>query len=257
MIEISSGGDGVPGGYNGYFVAYDDHGKRLGYLDYQIADRGDTVVIAMVEVEPAARRQGIGLALVQRLQDEFSGRRGTIPDLPDYTPEYRRIVWGYTTDEGNALRRAWELRVHNRGQYRRRGRGLRVRAAERRGMRRDRPGYGYHFTSPQYMPSIAAHGLRGSERHPNDWRLYFTLTERGTGYMDADAYGFCRRGVLIRFPITALPVAMGADTQPGYANDRIARSDKPFVVPPTALEFRGCEDRRWRRITRWPAGGYE
>jgi GNAT superfamily N-acetyltransferase len=95
-LEFSSGGDAVPGGYNGYFVARDAAGRRLGYLDYQmITDPqwdDQMVEIAMVEVIETERRQGIGLALVERLQQEY----------PD-----RQIDWGYLTPEGMALRAAW------------------------------------------------------------------------------------------------------------------------------------------------------
>ena len=97
-IEFSSGGDAVPGGYNGYFVARDTKGQRLGYLDYQLTtdERWDGVVlIAMVEVEVEWRGRGVGMALVERLQQEF--------------PE-RAIDWGYLTPEGASLREAWEKR---------------------------------------------------------------------------------------------------------------------------------------------------
>lgn len=99
QVEFSSGGDAVPGGYNGYFVARDGQGRRLGHLDYQLITdaRWDDgmVAIAMVEVETAERRRGLGMALVERLQGEF--------------PE-RSIDWGYLTPEGMGLKQAWDRR---------------------------------------------------------------------------------------------------------------------------------------------------
>lgn len=85
-IKILTGGDAVPGGYNGYFVAYDEtSGEKMGYLDYQSA--GDDVKIAMVEVEPAHRRKGVATVLLAALRNDF-------PDA--------RIDPGYTTPDGNA-----------------------------------------------------------------------------------------------------------------------------------------------------------
>lgn len=96
---FASGGDAVPGGYNGSLYLRDTEDRTVGILDYQICtdprwDDG-TVLIAMIEVPEAERRKGRGTALIQRLQDEF--------------PE-RRIDWGYMTPEGAALRRSWESR---------------------------------------------------------------------------------------------------------------------------------------------------
>lgn len=65
-IKIQQAGDAVPGGYNGFYAAFDlSTRKRMGYLDYQSAPRIDTIygvdfesydiTIAMVEVEPEYR----------------------------------------------------------------------------------------------------------------------------------------------------------------------------------------------------------
>jgi GNAT superfamily N-acetyltransferase len=90
-IHFESGGDAVPGGYNGYFVAYDEAtGKKMGYIDFQSA-KGYPVTIAMIEVEPEFQRQGVATALVRRLQQDF----------PD-----QELEWGMTTPEGEALRKA-------------------------------------------------------------------------------------------------------------------------------------------------------
>jgi GNAT superfamily N-acetyltransferase len=90
-LRFESGGDAVPGGYNGYFVAYDKAtGAKMGYLDYQSAP-GMNPLIAMVEVEPAYRRQGVATALVRRMQEDFPGQE---------------IEWGMMTPEGVALRDA-------------------------------------------------------------------------------------------------------------------------------------------------------
>jgi len=106
-IKFDSGGDGVPGGYNGYFVAYDKNtGDKLGYIDYQTATGDKSVLISMVKTEPEHRGKGVGLALVQRLQDEFSG--GPHPDIPSYLTDRKTIEWGMMTDEGAKLKEAWE-----------------------------------------------------------------------------------------------------------------------------------------------------
>lgn len=90
--DFRSGGDAVPGGYNGYFAL---PGK--GYVDYQtVTDpryADNTVLIAMVEVQPEARRQGVGMALLERVAKDF--------------PEHK-LLFGYTTPEGEALKQAWD-----------------------------------------------------------------------------------------------------------------------------------------------------
>ncbi len=60
--------------YNGYFIAYAADGTPAGYLDYQSASGDDQVLIAMVEVRPAHRRQGLATLLLARLREEFPGR---------------------------------------------------------------------------------------------------------------------------------------------------------------------------------------
>jgi len=72
--RIESGGDAVPGGYNGYFIAYAPDGTPAGYLDYQSASGDDKVLIAMVEVFPIHRRQGLATLLLARLREEFPQR---------------------------------------------------------------------------------------------------------------------------------------------------------------------------------------
>lgn len=93
--RIESGGDAVPGGYNGYFIAYASDGRPAGYLDYQSASGDDQVLIAMVEVRPAHRCQGLATLLLARLREEF--------------PE-RTVRAGYQTADGAA----WWLAVGRR-----------------------------------------------------------------------------------------------------------------------------------------------
>jgi len=99
VIKFSSGGDVVPGGYNGYFVARGPDGERLGYLDYQSAPLytnsagRPTVLLAMVEVEPQWRRQGVATQLIERLLEDFPGHS---------------LSWGYMTSGGAALKEAWD-----------------------------------------------------------------------------------------------------------------------------------------------------
>lgn len=101
-LKFETGGDAVPGGYNGYIVARDAAGKRVGRLNYDTGggpqfnmfgeriDSGPSneALISMVEVPPEYRRQGIGSAMLQHLRDEV---------LPGH-----EIVPGYTTPEGEA-----------------------------------------------------------------------------------------------------------------------------------------------------------
>jgi GNAT superfamily N-acetyltransferase len=79
IAEITTGGDAVPGGYNGHFVAWSDTGEKLGYLDYQTIDESsryfnNTVLIAMIEVEERFQRQGVATELLEALKREFPGR---------------------------------------------------------------------------------------------------------------------------------------------------------------------------------------
>lgn len=72
--RVESGGDAVPGGYNGYFVAWCGD-VAVGYLDYQSCVwRGERYVeIAMVETAEGFRRRGVATALLERLRGEFPG----------------------------------------------------------------------------------------------------------------------------------------------------------------------------------------
>jgi GNAT superfamily N-acetyltransferase len=68
QAKIISGGDAVPGGYNGYYAAFDPRtGQKMGYLDYQSAANDETIKIAMVEVYPLYRGTGVSDALLARL----------------------------------------------------------------------------------------------------------------------------------------------------------------------------------------------
>lgn len=94
-LRFATQGDAVPGGYNGTIFLLTEEGAEVGRIEYQTCtdprwDDGE-VEIAMVSVVPDERRKGWGSALVQRLEEEF----------PD-----RSIRWGYTTEEGEALRLA-------------------------------------------------------------------------------------------------------------------------------------------------------
>lgn len=96
-LRFATQGDAVPGGYNGSIFLLTEEGAQVGRLDYQTCtdSRWDdgAVEIAFVIVAPERRRQGWGSTLVRRLKEEF----------PD-----RCIRWGYTTEEGEALRLAVE-----------------------------------------------------------------------------------------------------------------------------------------------------
>lgn len=88
-IIIHSGGDAVPDGWNGYYVAYDKPtGKKMGYLDYNSAP-GEPVLIAMVEVDPAYRRRGIATVLLAALRHDFP----TSVVVPGYTTEMGGKWW--------------------------------------------------------------------------------------------------------------------------------------------------------------------
>ena len=94
-LRFATQGDAVPGGYNGAIFLLTEEGAEVGRIEYQTCtdSRWDdgAVEIAFVTVAPERRRQGWGTALVRRLEEEFPARS---------------IRWGYTTEEGEALRLA-------------------------------------------------------------------------------------------------------------------------------------------------------
>lgn len=73
------------------FYAFDYDGKKLGRLEFSVYQ--DRPRIDYIEVLPEARRQGVGRALVNRLQRDYPGIE---------------LEWGMTTPEGTALRHAIE-----------------------------------------------------------------------------------------------------------------------------------------------------
>ena len=82
-------GDAVPSGYNGSMVAYEPAtGKKMGHLDYQTASHDPLATIAMIEVEPEYRRQGVATRLL---------------DYVRHADPERGYSWGMTTPEGEAL----------------------------------------------------------------------------------------------------------------------------------------------------------
>jgi GNAT superfamily N-acetyltransferase len=109
--RIESGGDAVPGGYNGYFIAYAPDGTPAGYLDYQSATDDDQVLIAMVEVQPTHRRKGLATLLLARLHEAFPGRT---------------VRPGYQTDDGAAW---WRAVSRRRSRTTREDRGSQLRIA--------------------------------------------------------------------------------------------------------------------------------
>lgn len=74
----------------GTLYALDDTGHVVGHLDWSYYDREP--YIDMVEVDLGHRKRGVGLALVSKLVEEMPGQ----------------VHWGVTTEEGTALREAWE-----------------------------------------------------------------------------------------------------------------------------------------------------
>jgi ribosomal protein S18 acetylase RimI-like enzyme len=93
-FKASTGGDAVPGGYNGFISLTSDTGEQAGRIDYQMltgeaADRyGTDLTIGMVEVSPSFQRRGLGTALVDALRATFPGEEINI---------------GYQTDDGAKL----------------------------------------------------------------------------------------------------------------------------------------------------------
>ncbi len=92
-MSVSTGGDGVPGGYNGYVVAWAPGGEKAGYVDYQTETGGDDVLIAYIEVDPAFQRQGIASMLIEYM-------------LRYETPN-RTLNWGMSTPDGSGLARGY------------------------------------------------------------------------------------------------------------------------------------------------------
>lgn len=84
--SVSRGGDAVPGGYNGYLVAFDGP-NNIGYIDYQMVNGEKKAKIAMVFTDEKYRRQGIAEALLDSFTAEY----------PDY-----EIDPGMTTEDGSA-----------------------------------------------------------------------------------------------------------------------------------------------------------
>lgn len=95
-FTASTGGDAVPGGYNGYVCLVDrPTGAEIGYLDWQTAAGRDELLVAMVGVTASFRRRGLATAML------------------DYVLRYQfdramTVSWGATTPDGEALRRAWK-----------------------------------------------------------------------------------------------------------------------------------------------------
>ena len=85
-FDVQKGGDAVPGGYNGYLVAFDGD-KNAGYLDYQTADGSKKATIAMISTDEGYRRQGIAEALLDSFMAE--------------NPGYEISPGGTTEDGGN------------------------------------------------------------------------------------------------------------------------------------------------------------
>lgn len=92
-MDVSTGGDAVPGGYNGYVAAFTSSGEKVGYVDFQTESHGDEVLIAYIHVEPEYRRQGVASQLI-----EYMLRYET----PNMT-----LDWGYSTPEGTELARGY------------------------------------------------------------------------------------------------------------------------------------------------------
>lgn len=88
---IASGDSPGRGMYNGRYTMYDAETRDyMGYIDYQMLE-GDPTLIAMIEVDPKYRRQGVATVLAARL----------LADSP------QGLVAGMTTEEGDA----WWQRV--------------------------------------------------------------------------------------------------------------------------------------------------
>ncbi len=92
-MRVSTGGDAVPGGYNGYVAAFTSSGEKVGYVDYQTARGDDEVGIAYIHVEPEYRGQGVASQLI-----EYMLR---------YETPHMTLDWGYTTPDGMGLADAY------------------------------------------------------------------------------------------------------------------------------------------------------
>lgn len=101
-FTVSTGGDAVPGGYNGYVrLVEGPTGDQVGYLDWQTARASNELLVAMVEVAPLFRRQGLATAMLDYvLRFQF--------DHP------MTVSWGATTPDGEDFRRAWRDPGHYR-----------------------------------------------------------------------------------------------------------------------------------------------
>jgi ribosomal protein S18 acetylase RimI-like enzyme len=79
------------GQYDGYIPAYDNTGKKVGFIDF--SDFENEVQIRMVNVDKKYRGKGIAKALIAKLQQEF--------------PE-SKLKWTFETKDGEALRNSYE-----------------------------------------------------------------------------------------------------------------------------------------------------
>jgi GNAT superfamily N-acetyltransferase len=90
-FDINDYGDAVPGGYNYKMVAKTPEGEIMGRLEVNMETATQEGVIGLVEVEEKFRRQGVATKMLDWM-------RRYEPDL--------KLEWGYTTDDGAALRNA-------------------------------------------------------------------------------------------------------------------------------------------------------
>lgn len=99
-VDIRNETRGVHHGqYDGTLIANDPAtGEYRGHLDYaHLEEPGEEILIQWVEVPEEFRRQGVASQLVEKLKAENPGRE---------------IAWGYTSEEGTALREVLgELKV--------------------------------------------------------------------------------------------------------------------------------------------------
>lgn len=160
---------GKPGQYEHVYRLLALEGKKpVGGIDYTVFD--DEVHIDWIETREGYRRRGIATAMLEQL-------RACNPGAP--------IHWGYTSEEGEALRRArgnpeTELPVGRARRYRRPDWADEFEAA---GHRIDRDGtiVVYHATTAAKAKRILKEGvLRRPWNAPDSYGVYFSTSPKVT-----------------------------------------------------------------------------
>jgi N-acetylglutamate synthase-like GNAT family acetyltransferase len=82
-------------GQNDFVLVARENNKVIGKVNYSLFE--DQIHLGMVEVQPLYRGKGVGKQLIRWLAKQYG---------------YENIVWGYTTPEGEQLKRSMDLELN-------------------------------------------------------------------------------------------------------------------------------------------------